>query len=59
MPNAGRARGGAFPATVSHDHLGLSFTAVWRLYYDDLDEPMPDFMDALQYEAETLRTETG
>jgi hypothetical protein len=46
-----------FPVSVPQDDLGFSFTAIWRLYYQDLEQLMPDLLDALRREIQGVRSE--
>ena len=41
-----------FPTRVARDSLGFSYTSVWKLYHEDLEGLMSDFLDALGREIE-------
>ena len=48
-----------FPVSVPQDDLGFSFTATWRLHHEDLEELMPDLLDAFRGELRTYRGATN
>lgn len=37
-----------FPKSVPQDSLGFNFTAMWKLYHEDLEELMPNLLYALR-----------